>query len=50
MKLDSVIHNWVTTAESYVITWETLSAAIEGPLVNNRYKAMETRKYLAEHW
>ena len=49
MKLDSVIHSWMTTAESYLITWETLIAAIEGPIIDNRQKAMEIRKYLAEH-
>ena len=39
IKLDQVIQSWITTTESYLVTWETVIDAIEGPIVNNKQVA-----------
>ena len=48
VKLSDVIHNWITTAEPRLITWKTVIAAIEGPIVNNKQTANIIRDYLTE--
>ena len=44
-KLFKVIRKWIETKQSPV-TWETLISAIEGPIVENKQKADDIRKYL----
>ena len=39
VKLDEVIHSWITTTESHLVTWETVIDAIEGSIVNNKQVA-----------
>ena len=45
VRLIQVIHTWFSSQPSPV-TWETVIAAIEGPIVNNKQKAKEIRDYL----
>ena len=47
-KLDQVIQTWINTTDQYLVTWETVLAAIEGPIINNRNKASEIRQFLLE--
>ena len=46
IKLSEVIHSWLTTTESHLVTWETVISTIKGPIVNNIKKANELRQYL----
>ena len=46
IKLSEVIHSWLTTTESHLVTWETVIAAIESPIVNNTKKATEIHEHL----
>ena len=45
VKLSKVINTWITTKSSS-ITWENIISSIEGPIINNKDKANEIRKYL----
>ena len=45
-KLFEVLTIWKSIAEPHLFTWETVIAAIEGPIVNNKRKADEIRQYL----
>ena len=45
-KLNEVLTIWKSIADPHLFTWETLIAAIEGPIVNNKRKADEIRQYL----
>ena len=45
IKLSQVLHTWITT-QSYPVTWETIISAIEGPIVNNKARALEIRQHL----
>ena len=45
-KLFEVLTIWKSIAEPHLFTWETVIAAIEGPIVNNKGKADEIRQYL----
>ena len=45
VKLSKVINTWINTKSS-PITWENIISSIEGPIVNNKAKADEIRKYL----
>ena len=47
-KLDQVIESWLTTAESHLITWETVIDAIKSPIVNNIKKATEIHRHLTK--
>ena len=47
IKLDQVFQSWIKTMSSPV-TWDTIIAAIEGPIVNNVQKAKEIREYLTK--
>ena len=45
IKLHHVISEWMKNAQS--VTWETVINATEGPIVNDKNKANEICKYLA---
>ena len=45
VRLKEVINSWITTQSSSV-TWETVIAAIDGNIVENKVKADEIRKHL----
>ena len=47
IKLDKILQSWIET-ESSPVTWDTMIAAIEGPLVKNVQKAKKIREYLAK--
>ena len=47
LKLDQVLLSWIET-ESSPVTWDTMIAAIEGPLVNNVQKAKKILEYLTK--
>ena len=47
-KLAQVVHSWLTTTESHLVTWETAIDAIKGPIVNNIKKATEIHQYLTK--
>ena len=47
-KLAQVVHSWLTTTESHLVTWETVIDAIKGPIVNNIKKANEIRQHLTK--
>ena len=47
-KLSKVIHAWITSTESHLLSWETVITVIEGPFVNNKRKADEIRDYLGK--
>ena len=47
IKLDKVLQSWIET-DSSPVTWDTMIAAIEGPLVNNVQKATEIHEYLTK--
>ena len=46
-KLDTVIVSWVDTVVTDV-TWETVIAAVEGPIVNHKSTAVKIRDFLAK--
>ena len=46
-KLSKVISEWMNSHSSPV-TWETMISTIEGPIVNNKKKAVEIRHYLGK--
>ena len=48
IKLSEVIHSWLTTTESRLVTWETLIDAIKGPIVKHIRKANEIHQYLTK--
>ena len=48
IKLSEVIHSWLTTTESHLVTWETVIDAIKGPVVNNIKKANEIHQHLTK--
>ena len=48
IKLSEVIHSWLTTTESHLVTWETVIDAIKSPIVNNIKKANEIRQHLTK--
>ena len=48
IKLSEVIHSWLTTSQSDLVTWETVIGAIKGPVVNNIKKATEIHQYLTK--
>ena len=48
IKLSQVIHSWLTTTESHLVTWETVIDAIKSPIVNNIKKATEIHEYLTK--
>lgn len=45
-KLFKVLRIWEATSEPHLVTWEVVIAAIEGPIVNNKTKADDIRRYL----
>ena len=45
VRLKEVINSWITTQSSSV-TWETVIAAIDGNIVENKEKANEIREHL----
>ena len=45
-KLSKVINIWKTGGDQEHITWNTVISAIEGPIVNNKWKANKIREYL----
>ena len=45
VKLSKVINTWINTKSS-PITWENVISSIEGPIVSNKKKGDEIRKYL----
>ena len=47
-KLVQVIYSWLTTTESYLVTWETVIAAIKSPVVDNKKKANEIHQHLTK--
>ena len=47
-KLAQVIHSWLTTTESHLVTWETVIDAIKSPIVNNNKKVTEIHQYLTK--
>ena len=49
-KLDQVIQTWIDSTDQYLVTWETVLAAIEGPIINNRNKASQIRQFLLEKY
>ena len=46
-KLDTVIESWLNTMVTNV-TWETVIAAVEGPIVNHKSTAVKIRDFLAK--
>ena len=46
-KLSQVIHSWITTSESHLVTWKTVVTAIEGNIFNNKQKSNDIREYLS---
>ena len=48
IKLSEVIHSWLTTTESHLVTWETVIDAIKGPTVNHVIKANEIHQHLTK--
>ena len=46
-KLDTVIESWVDTMVTDV-TWETIIAAVEGPIVKHKSTAVKIRYFLAK--
>ena len=50
VKLSEVINSWITTESTSPITWETVISAIEGPVVDNKQRAMEIKEYLIAHY
>ena len=48
IKLDQVIHSWLTTTESHLVTWETVIDAIKSRIVNNIKKANEVHQHLTK--
>ena len=46
VRLTSVINSWCTTTDNH--TWSMVLEAVEGPLVNNRAKGGEIRRWLAQ--
>ena len=46
-KLTTVIESWVDTMVTDV-TWETIIAAVEGPIVNHKSTAVKIRDFLAK--
>ena len=47
-KLDQVIQTWIDSSDQYLVTWETVLTAIEGPIIDNKKKASEIRQFLLE--
>ena len=47
-KLVQVIYSWLTTTESYLVTWETVIDAIKSPVVDNKKKANEIHQHLTK--
>ena len=47
-KLAQVVHSWLTTTESHLVTWETVTDAVKGPIVNNIKKANEIHQHLTK--
>ena len=47
IKLNEILQIWITTKSSPV-TWDTVIAAMKGPLVNNVQKAEEIIEYLTK--
>ena len=47
-KLATVLESWVDTMVTDV-TWETVIAAVEGPIVNHKSTAVRIRDFLAKH-
>ena len=47
-KLAQVIHSWLTTTESHLVTWETVIDAIKGPIVKHIKKATEIHQHLTK--
>ena len=48
IKLSEVIHSWLTTTESHLITWKTVIDAIKGPIVNHVTKANALHQHLTK--
>ena len=48
IKLSEIIHSWLTTTESHLITWETVIDAIKSPIVNNITKANALHQHLTK--
>ena len=48
IKLSEVIHSWLTTTESHLVTWETVIDAIKSPIVNNIEKANKIHEHLTK--
>ena len=47
-KLDQVIQTWIDSTDQYLVTWETVLTAIEGPIIDNKNKASQICKFLLE--
>ena len=50
LKLFEVINSWITTESTSPVTWETVISAIEGPVVDNKQRAIEIREYLIAYY
>ena len=48
IKFSEVIHSWLTSTESHLVSWETVIAAIKGPVVNNKKKVNEIHQHLTK--
>ena len=48
VNLDIVIQTWIDSTDQYLVTWETVLTAIEGPIIDNKKKASEIRQFLLE--
>ena len=48
IKLSEVIHSWLTTTESHLVTWETVIDAIKGPIGKHIEKVNALHQYLTK--
>ena len=48
IKLSEVIHSWLTTTKSHLVTWETVIDDIKGPIVKHIKKASEIHQHLTK--
>ena len=48
VKLDQVLQTWINRTDQYLVTWETVLTAIEGPIINNKNKANQIHQFLLE--
>ena len=48
IKLSEVIHSWLTTTQSHLVTWETVIDAIKSRIVKHTKKANEIHQHLTK--